>query len=149
MRCIPWESWEEDFLREVSESMPMAVICEKLERTPKSVIHKATRIDVHIPPGKANRPWTRAEVSLFCRLSTREISKATSRSISSVKTKRLRLQSSEWSEKELDLFWKNNNAQVAEITGRTIEEVALRRERWNIDRNPGLFKKVKHEKRHL
>ena len=82
MKFIPLVSWEEDFLREVAASMPMAVICEKLERTPKSVIHKATRIDLHSPPGKANRPWTRVEAYLFCRVSTREKAKENFRSTS-------------------------------------------------------------------
>ncbi|MCT6427719.1 hypothetical protein MTR55_25055, partial [Escherichia coli] len=50
MKKTPWEKWEVDFLREVAATMPVEVIAEKLERTEKAVMAKATRI------GAVNRP---------------------------------------------------------------------------------------------
>lgn len=46
MKKTPWEKWEVDFLREVAATMPVEVIAEKLERTEKAVMAKATRIEL-------------------------------------------------------------------------------------------------------
>lgn len=48
MKKTPWEKWEVDFLREVAATMPVEVIAEKLERTEKAVMAKATRIGADI-----------------------------------------------------------------------------------------------------
>lgn len=65
MKKTPWEKWEVDFLREVAATMPVEVIAEKLERTEKAVMAKATRIGADIVSRLRGRRWTRAEVSLF------------------------------------------------------------------------------------
>ena len=87
----PWEKWEVDFLREVAATMPVEVIAEKLERTEKAVMAKATRIGADIVSRLRGRRWTRAEVSLFGKFSAEEIAIATCRSIYSVRAMRYKL----------------------------------------------------------
>lgn len=91
MKCIPWEKWEEDFLREVAATMPVEVIAEKLERTEKSVMAKATRIGADMVSRLRGKRWTRAEVSLFEKFSAEEIAIATCRSIYSVRAMRYKI----------------------------------------------------------
>ncbi|EDO5627578.1 hypothetical protein C2B34_18070 [Salmonella enterica] len=91
MKCTPWEKWEEDFLREVAETMPVEVIAEKLERTEKAVMTKATRIGAEMVSRLRGRRWTRAEVSLFDKFSAEEIAIATCRSIYSVRAMRYKI----------------------------------------------------------
>ncbi|MEX9067302.1 hypothetical protein AB8H14_22915, partial [Salmonella enterica] len=73
MKKTPWDKWEVDFLREVAATMPVEVIAEKLERTEKAVMAKATRIGTDIVSRLRGRRWTRAEVSLFGKFSAEEI----------------------------------------------------------------------------
>ena len=91
MKKTPWEKWEVDFLREVAATMPVEVIAEKLERTEKAVMAKATRIGADIVSRLRGRRWTRAEVSLFGKFSAEEIAIATCRSIYSVRAMRYKL----------------------------------------------------------
>lgn len=91
MKCTPWEKWEEDFLREVAATMPVEVIAEKLERTEKAVMTKATRIGAEMVSRLRGRRWTRAEVSLFDKFSAEEIAIATCRSIYSVRAMRYKI----------------------------------------------------------
>lgn len=79
------------FLAEVSATMPVEVIAEKLERTEKAVMAKATRIGADIVSRLRGRRWTRAEVSLFGKFSAEEIAIATCRSIYSVRAMRYKL----------------------------------------------------------
>lgn len=67
MKKTPWEKWEVDFLREVAATMPVEVIAEKLERTEKAVMAKATRIGADIVSRLRGRRWTRAEIWNACR----------------------------------------------------------------------------------
>ena len=53
--------------------MPVEVIAEKLERTEKAVMAKATRIGADIVSRLRGRRWTRAEVSLFGKFSAEEM----------------------------------------------------------------------------
>ena len=78
-------------LREVAATMPVEVIAEKLERTEKAVMAKATRIGADIVSRLRGRRWTRAEVSLFGKFSAEEIAIATCRSIYSVRAMRYKL----------------------------------------------------------
>lgn len=94
MKKTPWEKWEVDFLREVAATMPVEVIAEKLERTEKAVMAKATRIGADIVSRLRGRRWTRAEVSLFGKFSAEEIAIATCRSIYSVRAMRYKLKNS-------------------------------------------------------
>lgn len=139
MKNIPWETWEEDFLREVGAKMTRDYISEKLERTPQAISDKASRLNIKLRT--IPRPWTKAELSLFGKFSNREIAQATNRSLDTVKQKRLQIKnkSQDWSPDEVDLFWRNTNSQIAQITGRSEEEVGLRREQWNIERNKQFF----------
>lgn len=91
MKCIPWEKWEEDFLREVAATMPVEVIAEKLERTEKAVMAKATRIGADMVSRLRGKRWTRAEVSLFEKFTAEEIAIATCRSIYSVRAMRYKI----------------------------------------------------------
>ncbi|HDX5341607.1 TPA: hypothetical protein ROI66_000449 [Citrobacter sedlakii] len=91
MKNIPWEKWEEDFLREVAATMPVEVIAEKLERTEKAVMAKATRIGAEMVSRLRGKRWTRAEVSLFEKFSAEEIAIATCRSIYSVRAMRYKI----------------------------------------------------------
>lgn len=91
MKKTPWEKWEVDFLREVAATMPVEVIAEKLERTEKAVMAKATRIGADIVSRLRGRRWTRSEVSLFGKFSAEEIAIATCRSIYSVRAMRYKL----------------------------------------------------------
>lgn len=91
MKCIPWEKWEEDFLLEVAATMPVEVIAEKLERTEKAVMAKATRIGAEMVSRLRGKRWTRAEVSLFEKFSAEEIAIATCRSIYSVRAMRYKI----------------------------------------------------------
>lgn len=91
MKCIPWESWEEDFLREVSATMPAELIAEKLERTIPAIWGKASRMGVSLTYHIKIKPWTAHELSLFKSSTAEEIAKATSRSIYSVRSKRYQL----------------------------------------------------------
>ncbi|EBW0356516.1 hypothetical protein AR873_21525 [Salmonella enterica subsp. enterica serovar Hadar] len=91
MKNTPWEKWEVDFLREVAATMPVEVIAEKLERTEKAVMTKATRIGAEMVSRLRGRRWTRAEVSLFDKFSAEEIAIATCRSIHSVRAMRYRI----------------------------------------------------------
>ncbi|HCQ7755486.1 hypothetical protein [Citrobacter sp. 50677481] len=91
MKNIPWEKWEEDFLREVAATMPVKVIAEKLERTEKAVMAKATRIGADMVSRLRGKRWTRAEVSLFEKFSAEEIAIATCRSIYSVRAMRYKI----------------------------------------------------------
>lgn len=136
-----WESWEHLFLHEVSQTMPISLIAEKLERTRSSIYSKAKKLDVSLITKKAGRTWTQAEVSLFGRYSPEEIAAATGRTIFSVRSKRNSLARAgglnmrEWSAAELALLMRHSNAEVAEITGRSIEEVGDKRLQKNIERN--------------
>ena len=91
MKCIPWESWEEDFLREVSATMPVELIAEKLERTIPAIWGKASRMGVRLTYHMKIKPWTAQELSLFKSSTAEEIAKSTSRSIYSVRSKRYQL----------------------------------------------------------
>ncbi|EHN1271673.1 hypothetical protein KHR68_004254 [Salmonella enterica subsp. enterica serovar Senftenberg] len=91
MKNIPCEKWEEDFLREVAATMPVEDIAEKLERTEKAVMAKATRIGADMISRLRGKRWTRAEVSLFDKFSAEEIAIATCRSIYSVRSMRYKL----------------------------------------------------------
>ncbi|MGL4725672.1 MAG: hypothetical protein ACRCWW_14400 [Scandinavium sp.] len=142
MRRESWESWEEAFVREVGTTMPIPMIAEKLERSPRAIQCKAGRLNVKLDVGSPGRPWTEAEVFLFGRFTPEEIATATGRSIYSVRSKRNLLARasggkimSEWTAEELALLWRHNNATVAEMTGRSIEEIAERRLQANSDRN--------------
>ena len=118
MKKTPWEKWEVDFLREVAATMPVEVIAEKLERTEKAVMAKATRIGADIVSRLRGRRWTRAEVSLFGKFSAEEIAIATCRSIYSVRAMRYKL-------KKLD----------EERAGIRIEEFTMR----GLAYNPGIL----------
>lgn len=141
MKCEPWQSWEEDFLRSVGGVMPTQMIAERLERTESAVETKAARIDVTLNLLPNRRPWTKAELSLFGRYSPEEIAAATGRTIFSVRSKRNALVRAgglvmrEWSAAEIALLMRHSNAEVAEITGRSIEEVGDKRLQTNIERN--------------
>ncbi|EMD7027088.1 hypothetical protein R4V27_002888 [Salmonella enterica] len=91
MKNTPWEKWEVDFLREVAATMSVEVIAEKLERTEKAVMTKATRIGAEMVSRLRGRRWTRAELSLFDKFSAEEIAIATCRSIYSVRAMRYKL----------------------------------------------------------
>ncbi|EIM0130250.1 hypothetical protein LMM50_004450 [Salmonella enterica] len=91
MKNTPWEKWEVDFLREVAATMPVEVIAEKMERTEKAVMTKATRIGAEMVSRLRGRRWTRAEVYLFDKFSAEEIAIATCRSIYSVRAMRYKL----------------------------------------------------------
>lgn len=91
MKNIPWEKWEEDFLREVAATMPVEVIAEKLERSEKAVVDKARRIGADLISRLRGKRWTSAEVSLFEKFSAEEIAIATCRSIYSVRSMRYKL----------------------------------------------------------
>lgn len=91
MKKIPWEPWEEDFLREVASSMSIWVISEKLERTIRSIQSKASRIKVKLTFLRNDKKWAADEIALFDSLSAEEISEKTSRSIYSVRSKRYSL----------------------------------------------------------
>ncbi|EEG5551310.1 hypothetical protein G3A76_004214 [Salmonella enterica subsp. enterica] len=91
MKNTPWEKWEVDFLREVAATMPVEVIAEKLERTEKAVMTKATRIGAEMVSRLRGRRWARAEVSLFDKFSVEEIAIATCRSIYSVRAMRYKI----------------------------------------------------------
>ncbi|EAR6265440.1 hypothetical protein DBR69_05825 [Salmonella enterica subsp. enterica serovar Newport] len=91
MKNTPWEKWEVDFLREVAATMPVEVIAEKLERTEKAVMTKATRIGAEMVSRLRGRRWTRAEVYLLDKFSAEEIAIATCRSIYSVRAMRYKL----------------------------------------------------------
>lgn len=91
MKCIPWESWEEDFLREVASTMPVELIAEKLDRTMSAIWCKASRMEVRLTYYMKIKPWTEQEISLFKSSNSEDIAKATSRSIYSVRSKRYQL----------------------------------------------------------
>jgi hypothetical protein len=97
MKCEPWQSWEEDFLREVADTMPSHEIADKLERTSSSIKCKASRLGVPLRHNVEIRKWTTGETALLAHMSSEEIAKVTDRSIYSVRSKRYhhRLQSNE------------------------------------------------------
>lgn len=90
MYLTPWETWEEDFLRDVAGKMPTTEIMEKLERSASSIHNKAARLRVSLLPQR-HRPWTKAELSLFENFTADEVAEATQRSIYSVRAKRYKL----------------------------------------------------------
>lgn len=137
-----WQPWERLFLHEVGMTMPVPLIAEKLERTPRAIVSMAARIEAPLPSRMKGRPWTEAELFLFGHFSNEEIAVATNRSIYSVRSMKRTLLNRcggeivpEWTNEELEYLWRNNNAKVAELTGRSEEEVANRRLRWNLERN--------------
>lgn len=83
-----WQPWENLFLHEVADQMPVPLIAEKLERTERAVYTQAARLDVKFPANTNCRKWTKAELFLFGRFTPEEISAATGRSIHSVRSKR-------------------------------------------------------------
>lgn len=142
MRFERWQPFENLFLHEVCEKMPLSEIAKKLDRSEAAITRQASRIGARLPSRMLGRPWTKAELFLFGRFSVEEIATATGRSIYSVRSKRNALCRasggsimSEWSHEELSLLWRHNNAKVAELTGRSIEEVAARRLQANYERN--------------
>ncbi|WP_227136913.1 hypothetical protein [Kosakonia radicincitans] len=142
MGASHWESWEHLFLHEVSKTMPVSVIAEKLERSEAAIYNKAAALGVKLLGRGKGRPWTQAELFLFGRFSFEEISIATGRSMFSVRSKGNELARksggrilSGWEPEELSLLLRHNNARVAELTGRSIGEVAARRLQLNHERN--------------
>lgn len=90
MYLTPWETWEEEFLRDVAGKMPTAEIMKKLERSASSIQNKASRLNVSLLPQR-HRPWTKAEQSLFENSTADEIVESTQRSIYAVRAMRYRL----------------------------------------------------------
>lgn len=84
-----WKPYEIQFLREVAGTMPVHIIAEKLERSPRAVCLKARYIGVRINPPH----WNDEEISLITsgKFSNEEIAEKTGRSIPAINTKRLRL----------------------------------------------------------
>lgn len=138
---VLWQPWERLFLHEVGMTMPVPLIAEKLERTPRAVISMAARIEAPLPSRMKGKPWTTAELFLFGRFSAEEIAAATGRTIYSVRSKRNSLARSggeimrEWSTEELALLMRHSNEEVAEITGRSLDEIGDKRLMVNIERN--------------
>ena len=136
-----WQPFENLFLHEVGTKMSRSEIAEKLERSESAITRQASRIGAPLIRKMTGRPWTPAEIHLFGRFSEEEITKATGRSIYSVRSKRDALARSggltmrEWSTEELAILMRYTNAEVAEITGRSIEEVGDKRMQVNIERN--------------
>ncbi|WP_349430944.1 YqaJ viral recombinase family protein [Serratia symbiotica] len=77
------------FLCEVAGTMPVHIIAEKLERSPRAVCLKARYIGVRINPPH----WNDEEISLITsgKFSNEEIAEKTGRSIPAISIKRLRL----------------------------------------------------------
>lgn len=92
MTYLLWESWEEDFLREVATTMEPKLIAEKLERSEMSIWSKAGRLGIKLISSQ-DKPWSKKELELFSSHSPNEIAEATSRSIYSVRAKLSRLPS--------------------------------------------------------
>lgn len=136
-----WQPWERLFLHDVGMTMPVPLIAEKLERTPRAIVSMAARIEAPLPSRMKGRPWTEAELFLFGRFSAEEIAAATGRSIYSVRSKRNSLTSTggiimrEWSTEELALLMRHSNEEVAEITDRSVDEIGDKRLQVNIERN--------------
>lgn len=87
----PWERYELDFIVEVAGKMPLAVIAEKLERTPNSIKNKAAYLGLSLALERETKAWTPDESALFLSKSNNEISLITGRSIKSVVNKRYAL----------------------------------------------------------
>jgi hypothetical protein len=68
MTYLLWESWEEDFLREVATTMEPKLIAEKLERSEMSVWSKAGRLGIKLIASHY-RSWSKSELALFNALS--------------------------------------------------------------------------------
>lgn len=137
-----WQSWEHLFLHEVSNTMPVHVIAEKLERSEAAIYNKAAALGVKLLGRGKGRQWTAAELFLFGRFSLEEIAAATGRSTFSVRSKHKELSrksgghiTPDWTPEELSLLFRHNNSQVAELTGRSVDEVAARRLQANYERN--------------
>ncbi|NBF28304.1 hypothetical protein ACSTDE_05530 [Enterobacter hormaechei] len=92
MTYLLWESWEEDFLREVAATMEPKLIAEKLERSEMSIWSKAGRLGLKLISSDS-KPWSETELALFSTHTPNEIAEVTSRSIYSVRAKLLRLPS--------------------------------------------------------
>lgn len=82
-----WEEYEIQFLCEVSETMPLCIIAEKLERKVDSVRKKAKYLGLKTTTMRRFERWSEKDTALFQTHTPAQISRMTGRSYESVTSK--------------------------------------------------------------
>jgi len=86
-----WEPYEIEFLTEVSETMPLALISEKLERPIDSIRKKAKTLGLKTTSFRKPQRWTDDQVALFDTHTIAEVAAITGRTYENAWHKRSRV----------------------------------------------------------